>query len=141
MQPVYVTLPSFHAVSRLADASEHGSLVGVHLIVNKRAAFPNLDGLRRIVFNLSGADSVLLNRTGESFFLIGFKQNMGRRRPVSIEIPLPWLEDTAMFWQIELAAARFAALMADRPDAGPRPTLPSDSRPSDLSPNLRQVRR
>ena len=116
-------------------------MVGVHLIVNKRAAFQNLEGLRRIVFSLPGADSVLLNRTGESFYLIGFKQSLGRQKPVSIEIPICWLENSAMLGQIEAAAAQFGALMADRLDTGPRPTLPAYAKSSAPCPEFRQVRR
>ena len=66
----------------------------MNLVSRRGLTFHNLDVLRRAIYGLPGADSVLLNRTGDSYFLIGFRQNEGRRKPISVEIPQQWLENS-----------------------------------------------
>jgi hypothetical protein len=69
--------------------------------------------LRRAIYDLPGADSVLLNRAGDSYFLIGFRQKEGRRKPISVEIPQQWLENEGMLENVEMAALRFGSLMTN----------------------------
>jgi hypothetical protein len=85
----------------------------MNLVSRRGLAFQNLEGLRRAVYGLPGADSVLLNRTGDSYFLIGFKQSEGKRKPISVEIPQQWLENAGMLEHVEMAALRFGSLMTN----------------------------
>jgi hypothetical protein len=85
----------------------------MNLVYRRGLALENLDGLRRVIRGLPGANSVLLNRTGDSFFLIGFKQSSGTRKSISVEIPRPWLENAGLLQSVESAAMRFASLVGE----------------------------
>jgi len=91
-------------------------IIAVRLVVRHGLELQNLDALRRVIDGLPRLDSVFLNRAGDSFSLIGFRQSSGRRKPISVEIPRLWLENACMLESVEGAALRFASLMAE--DAG-----------------------
>jgi hypothetical protein len=106
----------------------------MYLVVRRGLDFQNLERLRKAIYGLPGPDSVLLNRTGDSFFLIGFKEISGRSKPISVEIPRLWLEDAAMLESVDRAAMQFASLMAEntnqtRSRVSNLTAPPSDTRP------------
>jgi hypothetical protein len=90
----------------------------MHLVVRRGLALQNLESLKMAIFRLPGAESVLLNRTGDSFFLVGFRELSGRRKSISVEIPQRWLEDAGMMESVEQAVMQFAALMTENANHG-----------------------